>query len=119
MSAGLDKITTTANTSLVVKVFLDNGSSNVTLATIATTTENNRFTSRKKIDLKTSEIRGLNDFYVQFEWSNGAIYRSEKENITGAFNIDRIRFNLGDIIDASFVGSVQMPILVDVSPESD
>jgi len=110
----MEKLTTNTGTSLTVKAYFDNGSSSKTVATIDNTSV--RFASNKTIDIKSGELRGKNDFYLQFEWGNGAIYRTEKEIINREFNIDRIKFNLASALPAkagsaqAFLGAIEMPI---------
>jgi len=120
---GLDRLTTTANTSLVVKAYFDNASSNTTIATIDNTTL--RFASHKQFDLQSECLRGKNDFYLQFEWSNGSVFRTEKEVIGKSFNISRIRFSLATALAAkadsatAFVGTIELPVFISIDEETD
>lgn len=117
----LEKLTTNTSTSLVIKVYFDNANSNKTAATINNTSV--RFASSKVIDIQSSELRGKNDFYIQFEWGNGAVWRTEKEVIGRNFNIDRIKFNLDAALPVkaasaeAFLGAIELPITYIINDE--
>ncbi len=118
-STQLEKLTNSTNTSLVIKVYFDNASKSITLATIDNTSI--RWASRHEIEIKSENLQGKNDFYIEFVWSNGAIFRTDKETIGKHFNIDRIKFNFATALSAvagsasSFLGAIQMPIFVDIN----
>ena len=59
-----------ANMTLTVKAFFDDGSSNKTLATINTT---NYASSERNIIIHPADAMGVNNFYLQLEWSGTAL----------------------------------------------
>jgi len=119
VSTQLEKLTDSTNTSLVIKIYFDNGSKNTTLATIDNTSD--RWASKHEIDIKSENLMGKNDFYIQFEWQNGDILRSEKEIIGKHFNIDRIHFNFASALSAvagsatAFLGAIQYPMVIEIN----
>lgn len=118
MAYGLDKLTTNTSTSLTITVYFDNAASSIQLAVIDNTSI--RWASKHEIDIYSEQLRGKNDFYIEFVWGNGAIFRTEKEPITKHFNINRLKFNLASALPAkadsaeAFLGAIQMPLLIDV-----
>lgn len=111
----MEKLTNSTNTSLAIKVYFDNGSSNTTLATIDTTSV--RWASKKQIDIQTlSGGRGRNDFYIQFEWQNGCKIRTDKAVVGKEFRFRRVQFNFASALGALsgsasvFLGAIEPPI---------
>lgn len=120
----MEKKTNSTNTSLVIKAYFDNGSSNTTIATIDNTSI--RWASKKQIKIKSRNLIGRNDFYLQFEWQNGCIYRTEKEVVlsrNGRFNIEEIKFNFATALSAltesasTFLGAIELPISILVNEQ--
>jgi len=58
-----------ANITITVKVFVDDGSSSVTMATI----NNTNFPSRRIIALKNKKVIGQHNFFVELTWSGSAL----------------------------------------------
>lgn len=110
---GIDKPTTTANTSLVVKFFSDVETSGITIGTV----NNTNNSGDQEIEYYIYDCRGKKNWYLQFEYSNGAKIKSEKFIEQGKFALNYIKFNLADVVAASFVGTIQLPIEADVSLE--
>lgn len=120
----MEKKIDSINTSLVIKAYFDNASSNITLATI-----NNisiRWASKRKINIKSRNLIGRKDFYLQFEWQNGCIYRTEKEIVmskNGRFGITEIEFDFATALPAlagsasAFLGAIELPITIKINEQ--
>lgn len=109
------------NTSLTITVHFDNNLSNKTLAVIQN--DSVRWASKREISIYSENLRGKNDFYLEFTWQNGMKFRTEKETIGKSFNIDRIKFNFATALGAlagsaeAFVGCIELPIFIVINDE--
>lgn len=120
----MEKKIDSTNTSLAIKIYFDNASSNITLATINNTSI--RWASKRKINIKSRNLIGRKDFYIQFEWQNGCIYRTEKEivmNKNGRFGITEIEFDFATALPAlagsasAFLGAIELPITIKINEQ--
>jgi hypothetical protein len=112
---GIDALTTTANTSIVVKFLADDDSSTETIATISNTVNS----GERSIELYPQGCRGKHSFALQFEWSNGAKVKTDYIQVGAPFSLDYLRIPLAQAIAASFVGTIKMPIKYKISVEND
>ena len=59
----------TSSMSIVVKIFLDDGSSNVTIGTI----NNTNFQSKRSAEFRPQACQGVSNFYIQLEINSTAL----------------------------------------------
>jgi hypothetical protein len=110
---GIDALATTASSAIVVKFFSDVETSGVTIGTV----NNTNNPGEKEIEYCINDCRGNQECYLQFEYSNGAKFKTEKIIMPDNFALNYLRFKLNAAVGATFVGSIRLPIELDLSVE--